>query len=139
MNFRFNVSIALFYELYNFFRDQLNKDITNKLLQKNIINTMKLMIPFTPHLAYESLELLKCKNVDKWPDIDKINVSEEIKLAIQVNGKTRDIINIIKDTEESDLKKIIFEQSKAKKYLENQKIIKTIFVKNKIINYIIKK
>lgn len=139
MNFRFNVSIALFYELYNFFRDQLNKDITNKLLQKNIINTMKLMIPFTPHLAYESLELLKCKNVDKWPDIDKINVSEEIKLAIQVNGKTRDIINIIKDTEESDLKKIIFEQSKAKKYLENQKIIKTIFVKNKIVNYIIKK
>ncbi len=139
MNFRFNVSIALFYELYNFFRDQLNEDITNKLLQKNIINTMKLMIPFTPHLAYESLELLKCKNVDKWPDIDKINVSEEIKLAIQVNGKTRDIINIIKDTEESDLKKIIFEQSKAKKYLENQKIIKTIFVKNKIVNYIIKK
>ncbi len=139
MNFRFNVSIALFYELYNFFRDQLNKDITNKLLQKNITNTMKLMIPFTPHLAYESLELLKCKNVDKWPDIDKINVSEEIKLAIQVNGKTRDIINIIKDTEESDLKKIIFEKSKAKKYLENQKIIKTIFVKNKIVNYIIKK
>ena len=32
---------------------------------------MKLMIPFTPHLANECLELLKCKNIDKWPKINK--------------------------------------------------------------------
>ena len=32
---------------------------------------MKLMIPFTPHLAHECLELHKCKTFDKWPEIDK--------------------------------------------------------------------
>ena len=36
-----------------------------------------------------------------------------------------------------DIKKFILNKSKAKKYIENKKIIKTIFVKNKIINYII--
>ena len=35
--------------------------------------------------------------------------------------------------------RINFKKSKAKKYIEKQKIIKTIFVKNKIINYILKK
>ena len=42
----------------------------------------------------------------------------------------------IKDQSEKEIKKIILENSKAKKYVENKKIIKTIFVKNKIINYI---
>ena len=32
---------------------------------------MKLMIPFTPHLAHECLELANCKTPDKWPKIDK--------------------------------------------------------------------
>ena len=63
---------------------------------------------------------------------------EEIKIAIQVNGKTRDIITIKKDLVEKDVNKIIIEKSKAKKYITDKKIIKTIFVKNKIINYIIK-
>ena len=38
---------------------------------------------------------------------------------------------------EKETHKLIVEKSKAKKYIENKKIKKTIFVKNKIINYII--
>ena len=61
----------------------------------------------------------------------------EINFAIQVNGKTRDIIKIKKDSLEEIVKKKVIE-TKAKKYLQNKKILKTIFVKNKNINYIIK-
>ena len=49
---------------------------------------MKLMIPFTPHLAYECLELLSCKKTDDWPKIVE-NTIEDIKMAIQVNGKDK--------------------------------------------------
>ena len=94
------------------------------------------MIPFTPHLAYECLELQGCRDVDNWPKAEK-NVLEEINFAIQINGKTRDIIKIKKDSLEEIVKKKVIE-TKAKKYLQNKKILKTIFVKNKIINYIIK-
>ena len=97
---------------------------------------MKIMLPFTPHLALECLEKLGCDDTTNWPKINK-NLSSEIKVAVQVNGKTRDIIEIKKDLNEEEVNKIIYKNSKAKKYIENKKIKKTIFVKNKIINYII--
>ena len=136
-DFRFNVSIALFYEVYKYLRDSLTKNIGNEIMRENMIKIMKLLIPFTPHLAHECLELLKCKNVNNWPKIKK-NTATEIKIAVQINGKTRDIINIKKDMMEKEITEIFIKVSKAKKYLSNKKILKTIFVKNKIINYIVK-
>ena len=98
---------------------------------------MKLMIPFTPHLAFECLEMLNCESVNKWPNIDRENIIDEIKLAVQINGKTRDIITVKRNLKEKEIGEFILKNSKAKKYLEEKKITKTIFVKNKIINYII--
>ncbi len=137
-NFRFNVAIALFYEMYNFFKGNLSLDISNKVLNSSLIKFMKLMIPFTPHLAYECLEVFNCKDIDKWPNITK-NLLDEIKFAIQINGKTRDIITIKKDAKEKEVDQIIKKNEKIQKYFVDQKISKTIFVKNKIINYIIQK
>ena len=57
-------------------------------------------------------------------------------MAIQINGKTRDIIEVKKDLDE---KNVINESKKIKKIKEQlakNKIIKIIFVKNKIINYL---
>ena len=137
--FRFNVSIANFYEMFNIFKDNLNKPISAKVLKSNLIKLMKLMIPFTPHLAYECLEMLNCKDVENWPEIDKQNLISEIKFAVQVNGKTRDILNVEKNLKEEDINKIIVKKSKAYKYLKDKNVIKTIFINNKIINYIISK
>ena len=98
---------------------------------------MKLMIPFTPHLAYECLEIYNCQSINKWPQIDK-NLSEDVNLAIQINGKTREVIVIKKDLPEKEVNAMVVNRIKVKKYLTS-KIIKTIFVKNKIINYILPK
>jgi len=136
-SFRFNVAIANFYEIYKFLKEQIDSEISNKTFKENIIKIMKLMIPFTPHLAHECLELHNCTTSNKWPDIKK-DYKEEIKLAVQINGKTRDIITIKKDLIENEIKEIILNKSKAEKYLTGKIVIKTIFVKNKIINYIIK-
>jgi leucyl-tRNA synthetase len=135
-NFRFNVAIAQFYEIYKFFKDFVDKNISNKTLRNNMIKIMKLMTPFTPHLAQECLVTLNCKSLDNWPEIQD-NISENIKLAVQINGKTRDIISVKKDLTEKEIDKIILDKSKSNKYIKNKKITKTIFVKNKIINYII--
>ncbi len=136
-NFRLNVSVALFYEVFRFFKENLQSKISNNVLSENMVKIMKLMIPFTPHLSYECLEMFKCKNVDKWPKIDLSSISEEIKLAIQVNGKTRDILLMEKDLDIKKINKLVIERSKAAKYLKDKNITKTIFVKNKIVNYII--
>ena len=138
-NLRFNVSIALFYEGYNFFNKSLKNKISNKILKDGLTELMKLMIPFVPHLAYECLEKLKCNTANIWPRIDKNTILQKtrIKMPVQVNGKTRDVLDIEKNLDKDEIFKYIINESKAKKFIENKKIIKTIFVKDKIINYII--
>ena len=113
------------------------EEVDKKTLIENLTKMMKLMIPFVPHLANECLDLLNCKNKNEWPKINK-NLQNEIKFAVQINGKTRDIITIKKDLEKDTIMRTILKNSKANKYIADKKILKTIFVKNKIINYIIK-
>ena len=137
-DFKFNVTIAHFYETYKIFNKYLKLELDNKCLKNNITKIMKLMIPFTPHLAHECLEFLNCDSPDKWPNIRK-NSQEEISFAVQINGKTRDIIKTKKNLDEKEINEIVLKSSKAKKFIEDNKILKTIYVKNKIINYIIKK
>jgi leucyl-tRNA synthetase len=135
--FKFNVSIAHFYETYNLFNKSINQDLSNRCLKDNITKIIKLMIPFTPHLAHECLEILECKTVEKWPNIE-INLIENIKFAIQINGKTRDVISVKKGLAEDEIYKIVLNNPKTSKFLENKKIFKTIYIKDKIVNYIIK-
>ncbi len=136
-DFKFNVSIAHFYEIYKFFTKNINLELSNDCLKKNMITAMKLMIPFTPHIAFECLEKLNCKDPDNWPKLKNIS-NEKIKFAVQVNGKTRDIISVHKKLTKEQIDKIINDNSKAKRFLENKNVMKTIFVQDKIINYIIK-
>ena len=138
-NFQFNVAIAQFYEIYRYFNESIILKINNKTLVANLIKIIKLMIPFTPHLAHECLLNLKCKEVNKWPDINhKILDNVKVNMVVQINGKTREVLNIKKNSSELTLNKLVENSLKTKKYLLGKEIIKTIFIKNKIINYIIK-
>ena len=135
--FKFNVTIAQFYEAYNALNQHLIFEISNKSLSNCTIKIIKLLLPLTPHIANELLDLFKCKERYKWPSINK-NIQEDINFAVQVNGKTRDILSINRDLAQKEIEKKIEEKSKAMKFIGNKKIIKIIFIKNKIINYIVK-
>ncbi len=138
-HFQFNVAIAQFYEIYRYFNDSMKLAIDNKVLITNMIKIMKLMIPFTPHLAYECLTNLNCKELNQWPKVNKKTVeNSEIKMVIQINGKTRDVLNIKRNLKEAEITNLVKKSLKANKYVMNKKILRTIFVKNKIINYIVK-
>ena len=89
-----------------------------------------------PHIANEILDQLNCTTKNLWPSINR-NFLDEIKFAVQVNGKTRDIITIKKELNQKQIEKIITADSKAKKFIQDKKIEKIIFVKDKIINFII--
>jgi len=139
-SFQFNVSIALFYEIYRVLKKALDEKISKKILVKNMIHVMKLFIPFTPHLAHECLSALGEKNFEKWPDINQSLIQKDIriKMPVQIDGKTRDIIDVEKDLSENEILELAIKSPKIKKYTLNKKILRTIFVKNKIVNYIIK-
>ena len=69
--------------------------------------------------------------------LKKLIESENVTVVVQVNGKKRGLFNLKKNTEEKELLSLIQKDEKLNKYLENKKIKKQIFVKNKILNLII--
>ena len=84
-----------------------------------------------------SLESEYPKN--NWPQAEKkLNMKEKIKVAIQINGKTRKIIDVYRDLSENDVVSACLKDKKLDKQLNKKRIFKTIFVQNKIINFLIK-
>ena len=69
--FQFNVSIALFYEIYKVLKKALEDKVDKKILKKSLTNVMKLIIPFTPHFAHECLRAHGEKSFNKWPIADE--------------------------------------------------------------------
>ena len=138
-NFNLNVVVANVYEIYNLFNDHLNKDISVACLRNNLANVMKMLIPFTPHIAYECLEILDVKDIKSWPKVDdKLVQKEKIKIAIQINGKTKDVIDVDKGINQELVEKICENNAKIKNKILNKSKEKIIFVKDRIINFIIK-
>ena len=100
---------------------------------------MTILIPLVPHISSECLEKLGEENVEFWPKFDKkLLEKQRIKIAVQINGKTREVLEVDKDLSEKDIVKISEENDKINKNLMNKDIIRIIFVKNKIINFLVK-
>ena len=137
--FNLNVVIANIYSIYNLFSHAIDEEITNACIKKCFSDLLKILVPFVPHLAHECLEKLGEKNIDTWPIVNtELVLDEKIKIAVQINGKTKDIIEVKKDLEKIEVEIESKKSSKINKSLSNKEILKIIFVKNKIINYLVK-
>ena len=135
--FHYNVIVANFYEMYNFLIKEIEKPIKREILIENYKKILILMSPFIPHFAAECLTILDQKKID-WPTVLKEElIQDEINFVIQINGKKRAILKVNRDIEENLIIKKIKSNNETKKFLQNQKIKKTIFVSNRLINIII--
>ena len=131
------MAIACFFELYRLVNNNIENKVSNHFLKKVMIDFMKLIMPITPHIANECLEKFGVLNADIWPKInDKFKESQMVKIAIQINGRTKEIIDMQKDSSENQIKKSILSNLKLNKFLKDKKIKKIIFVKNRVLNYI---
>ena len=136
--FHYNGIVANLYETYNFMIKVTNQPLDQKDLLINYEKILYLMMPLVPHFASECLEDLKITSKIEWPIADKkILMSEKIDMVIQVNGKKRSIINCKKEISEDSLIKLIKNDKKIDKFIKNKKIVRNIFIKNRLINLII--
>ncbi len=138
--FGFNVVIASIHKIYSFYTQQTNKKNWGSNFYENYINILKVINPILPHFSNECLEKLKQKVSEiKWPKINKKYLEEEVvNIVTQVNGKKRKVFSMSKALDKETLIKDIKNDPQIKKYLDNKEIIKTIYVENKLINFIIK-
>ena len=97
------------------------------------------MSPIIPHIIFECLETLKLNVFQKWPEVDeKMLENETINFVIQVNGKKKKIIKVIKDIDEKTVMELIKKDDKIIKNFKNKEINKVFFVKNRLINILLK-
>jgi len=122
---------------------------TNKLYEKKekkinkefFLNFLIFLNPLAPHLSeelwfkFEKKSISEYKNI--WPDQKKyfINKKKPKKIIIQINGKKKKIIFLEKKINKEKIQEVA--KKNIKKFLNNKKISKIIFIKEKIINFII--
>jgi leucyl-tRNA synthetase len=98
--------------------------------------------PFAPHIGEELWHRLGAKETlayEPWPEYDDTKlVKTEYSLPVQVNGKLRDNVIIPADSDQETALSIAKESSKIQKYIEQKSIVKIIFVKDKILNIVVR-
>ncbi len=137
--FNYNVIIANLYEAYNFFSEKLKGNVNKSTLLESYSKFLSIISPIIPHFASECLSDLKLNPFQKWPEVDRNLIKNDtIEYVIQINGKKRATLKSMKNIAEKELIKEILENNNTKKIIENKKISKCFFVKNRLINILIK-
>ncbi|MCZ6117610.1 leucine--tRNA ligase [Campylobacter ureolyticus] len=132
-SFAFNTLIAASMEALNALNSQNNQDV----LTEGFWIILNLLEPIVPHIANElSNELFDRKNFSKIEILDEVFVKDTLNLAVTVNGKRRAEIEVDKNLSQDEI--ISLAKEKAAKWLENKTIIKEIYVKEKLVNLVIK-
>ena len=114
------------------------KEVPEEVLQNYLI----LLSPFAPHFAEEINQLWGNQvtmTYKEWLRYDeKLASEEEVEIAVQVNGKLRGSIIIAKDSKEETVSEESRKIKNVNKHIENHTIIKTIYIKNRLINFVIR-
>lgn len=135
-NLRFNTAIS---QMMIFCNELLNAEAQNRDTIKTFI---LLLSPFAPHISEELWQRMGEKTTlayEPWPDYDDSKLDKkEYQIPVQVNGKVRDNITIPEDCTEDEALEIAKESYKIQKYINGKSINKVVFVKNKIMNFVVR-
>ena len=136
---KMNTAIAALMTLVNeFYAKGLSRGDLEVLIQ--------LLSPFVPHMAEEMWENMgfaakhgKMAMQMSWPEYDESKtIDAQVEMAVQVNGKLRGTVIVPTDSDEATVVAAAMEQERVKKATEGMQVVKTILVKNKLVNLIVK-
>lgn len=136
-NLKPNTAIATLMTLMNQFGDKG----CNRAELKTFLT---LLSPFAPHICDELWEMKKFDgicSVTAWPSYSEEKCRDsEINIAVQVNGKMRGTVLMDADLDNDTVLSNVLADEKIARFLEKQggSVVKTIVVKNKLVNLIVK-
>ena len=112
--------------------------VSKKLIEELVI----ILSPFVPHLSEEFWSLLghsETITYQPWPQFDEGLIQlDEVTIAVQVNGKLRANINIAKDSDEKDVISEAMSLENVEKFTSEGNVVKTIYVPNRLLNFVVK-
>ena len=134
-NLKMNTAIATLMALVNDFYD-------NTPTRGDIKMLLTLLSPFAPHIAEELWELQGFDgfaSTQPWPCYDESKtLDSECEIAVQIGGKLRSTVMVPLDADDETITNIALSDEKVKRFTDGKEIIRTIVVKNKIVNLIVK-
>ena len=134
-NMKFNTAIATLMSLVNTYYD-------NKPSRGDVKVLLTLLSPFAPHICDELWEIQGFAGyacTQSWPRYDESKtVDAEKEIAVQVGGKLKTTVIVPMDADDETVKSIACADEKIQRLMEDKEIVKTIVVKNKLINLILK-
>ncbi len=139
----FNTAIAGIMELLNTLQDfKPETQADYKVLKEALELILFMLYPITPHICEELWNELGNQRLMVFytfpqPDPEALK-EEEVEVAVQVNGKLKAVVKVPVDAQEDTVKSIALAQEKVAKALENKKLQKVIYVKNKLINLVVR-
>lgn len=141
--FSFNTAIARLMEYVNaLYKYDATEDVSSVLFQKCIDTLILLIAPCAPHFAEELWSRRGYKKsvfLADYPVCDESAlVKDEVELAVQLNSKVKTKINVPSNATDDEIKAITLEDETIKKFIDGKQIIKTIVVKGRLINLIVK-
>ena len=124
----------------------VNELTANGVTRGDLKILIQLLNPFAPHITEELWESLgfaaqtgKMCCQSTWPVCDESKtVSKTVEMAIQVNGKMKGTVTMPADSAEADVVAAALAVDKVKKATGGMQIVKTILVKNRLVNLIVK-
>ena len=136
-NFSLNTVVSGFMEYTN---SLIDLDKKQGYIDKETLKTISILIsPFAPHIGEEFYHMLGGSGSvfdEKWPAFDeKLAKSDTIKLPIKVNGKTRGFVEVNADASDDEAISLAKKEIVSK---INGNIVKEIYVKGKIVNFVVK-
>ncbi len=137
--FNYNVIIANFYETYTYLLNYIKGNVEKKSLKNCYTDILRLMMPIVPHLANECLINLSSSTQIMWPKFNKDFLKDDyVKIVVQINGKKKGILEVKSNIDQEKLTESVKNDAVLSKNFDSVLIIKTIYVKNKLINFVIK-
>ncbi len=139
-NFQFNKSVAKIYEFVNILNEALiKKTISVKYFEWALKKLSIILQPFVPHISEEIWSSIGnsglCIN-ESWP-IEEVKKKTKLKIAVQINGKTKNIIEVEDNISKEDLLNIVKRADKIKKNISGKNIKREVYVPGKIINLVV--
>jgi len=141
--FHFNTAVAALMEFFNLYEAEFRgRKCSNAFLKDIFLIFIKLLNPMAPHICEELNSLISKEEImlleKKWPEYDPNLAKEEMAtVVIQINGKLRGQICVPLNSEEEYVFKRALEEENIKNHLKGKEIKKKIYVKNKIINFVV--
>ena len=124
----------------------LNEFYANGVSKGDLEQLLLLLSPFAPHMVEEMWELMgfaakygKMAMQMPWPKFDESKtIDSEKEIAVQVNGKLKATVVIPVDSDNETVLAAAEANEKIAKLMQGMELVKTIVVKNKLINLILK-